>query len=439
MPNGPVEATDSGPRCAFCGLLNPSHGHLEIHDAGLCRDKPDKDRKYTRKLGLINHLKAHGMYEASALADRWRVWLRKRFCACGFCISIFSTNGDRLNHIDNHHYRHHEHIDDWDHNIVIRGLLLQPELLASWKKICPWDPDPRNAKLIWDPHVISSLQQRLELSEEPAYQLASDALRQSSAESSQDIPPMSLPLGSFLNQQTDSAEIMPAGRENYTLGPAPASYPAFNTHDTDGASLPFQARNPPWDVARCNTVDPAQMDAHPPQSLVEFPDSAMADSYHSSATAHSTWHQDGVTNYPFTVQPLPDSSEIKAATRPHYGNTRGQSDLAIPEISQGDSTQFTNSFDPSRIPQQTFDCTAEPEGNQPSGRPELSPSSRNYSTHSFSTVTTATGSAKAPSIVGNVKRRFSRMKRGIDVDDIMLHMQDDERSRSALPTDRRSK
>ncbi len=418
MPNGPVEITASGPCCAFCGFLDPSSGHLEIHDARLCADKPDKDRRYTRKLGLINHLKTHGMYEVSALADKWRVWLKKRYYGCGFCISVFTTNADRLNHIDSQHYRYSRTIDEWDPNKVIRGLLLQPSVLDFWQQVSPWNPDPRTADLIWEPHAIAALQQRLELSEEPAYQLANDALYQSSGN-------YSLPIGSVSNQQTKHGAIMSAGQQQYIIDPGLSSYPSSDTHDMDISSLPYQERNRLCGIRKSNTIDPIQMHTHPTQSMDACHALEITSGYGSSATTHSPWHQYEATNNPL-AQPSPDPANVEAAGGSHYRTALGSNGIEYPEFSQGDSSHFTNSFNPRNT-------------SQISGGPFALPSTNKSYNPSFSTVTTATGSAKPPSIVGHVKRRFSRYKMGIDVDDIMLHMQDDERSRSESRGLRRSK
>lgn len=434
MPKGPVENTNSGLHCAFCGLLNPSHEHLEIHKVRLCTDKPNKDRRYTRKLGLMNHLKTHDTFEASALADRWRVWLKKRFCACGFCVSIFSTNGDRLNHIDSQHYRHYQHIDDWDHNTVIKGLLLQPEVLASWKLICPWNPDPRHANLVWDSHAVAILQLRLELSEESAHKLATDAFYQSSVKFTQNTQAMALPFGSVPNQQTDKRERLSIEQQQpHTMEPHLPSYPSIGTQATP---LHPQARILPWTATKTDTIEPVQMRVHPPQSLDAFPGLEIINGYRPGATTQSPWHRDGVTNYPITVQPPPSSSNAEAAAVPYFGNALGHSDVTTPKVLHGDSSRFTNSFN---IPQQSLDYIKDPERSQISGRPGPLPTTHSCSNSSFSTVTTMTGLAKPPSIGAKVKRRISRLRRGIDVDDVMLHMHDDESSRSVGPSDRRSK
>ncbi len=418
MPKGPLETVDSVSCCAFCGFLNPTSEHLETHDAKLCADKPDKDRRYTRKLGLTNHLKTHGMYEVSALADKWKICLKKRYYGCGFCTSVFTTNADRLNHIDSQHYRYFKTINEWDPNKVIRGLLLQPSVLDFWRQVCPWNPDPRTADLIWDSHAIAALQQRLELSEEPAHQLANDALCQSSER-------YSLPIGSVSNQQTNSGAIMSAGRQQYISDPVLSSYPSFITHDTDISSSCYQARISPYDISKSDTIDLVQMHTRPTQSMDAFRALEVASDFEAAATTHSSWHQDGATDS-LVAPPSPDPSDIEAVGGSHSRTALGSKGLVYPEFSQCDSSHFTHSFNP-RNTQQI-----------PVGPLPLPFANKSYNP-SFSTVTTATGSAKPPSIVGHVKRRFSRLKMGIDVDDIMLHMQDDDRSRSESRGLRRSK
>lgn len=440
MPNGPMENTRLGLHCAFCGLLNPSPQHLEIHKARLCVDKPEKDRRYTRKLGLINHLKTHGVLEASTLADKWRVWLKKRFCACGFCVSIFSTNGDRLNHIDSHHYRHYQHIDGWDHNMVIKGLLLQPEVLASWKLICLWDPDPRHANLMWDSHTVAALQLRLELSEEPAHQLATDALDQSSVKFIQGIRAMALPYGSVPNQQTEKFDRLSVElQQPHTMGPHLPSYPPFDTQAKDAIPLHPQARILPWNATKAGETDPLQMRVHSPQSLPAVPGLTNTTDYPSDAMPMSSGQPNRLTNDPTGNRSWQYSSNMGAAGVLQCNNALGQYAPTSFGSWEGSSSGYIDSCDPIELKPPPVPYVTGFDEMGTSDRTALSSSTHFSPSTSFTTVTTITGLAKPPSIGAKVKRRISRLRRGIDVDDVMLHMYDDESSRSVWPSERRPK
>ena len=437
MPNGPREATGSGLHCAFCRLSNPSQSHLEKHNTRQCVHKSSNDRRYTRKFQLINHLKTHGMFEASALADRWRVSLKKNFYACGFCVCIFSTNGDRLNHIDSHHYRRFQHINDWDPNMVIRGLLLQPDILAFWREICPWDPDPRHANLTWGPHTVTALQVRLELSEEPAHQLATDVLCLSSVRSTRDIQAAALP--SVSKQQPDNYEGLSVEQQSHTTRTQLASYQSFDTQGTDQTSLHFQARNLPWNATETNVTNPVRVHVPTPQSLISFSDSETATDGLSHAMTLSPWQTNGPINNPMGNQSSQDSSNTRAAAVPHFKSALGQLAPTSLERWQCSSPDYAITSNSSDFSPPSVYCVAESGKSGKSGRPGPSPSTHGCPSTSFSTVTTMTGPAKPPSIGAKVKRRLSRIKMGIDVDDVMLHMQDDESSRSEWPANRRSR
>lgn len=172
MPHGPVNATEMGPKCAFCDTLFPDQAHINSHNAISCAGKP---RRYTRKVNLARHLETHGVLNGSALAEDWRVTPKKRFFSCGFCLSLFYTISDQLNHIDNH-FRHSEDITNWNFNKVVRGLLLQPGVDASWRTL---SAEYVSSGFSWDSSLHKDLQMRLELSEESAEALAVAAFNES--------------------------------------------------------------------------------------------------------------------------------------------------------------------------------------------------------------------------------------------------------------------
>ncbi len=180
MPYGPLEITDIGPICALCGSLNPSKSHMAIHSIGDCEDTSTKLRGVSRRGNLEKHLlRSHAVSDerTRGLANKWKRTLRKKHFACGFCVLIFSSIHDQLNHIDMDHFRNGQQILEWSATNVIRGLLLSPSVASWFQYILLSDPYAINRDLYWDWHMIEDLQRRLEIAEDAPESLAFDAYR----------------------------------------------------------------------------------------------------------------------------------------------------------------------------------------------------------------------------------------------------------------------
>ncbi|KAM0798449.1 hypothetical protein BDR22DRAFT_373614 [Usnea florida] len=179
MLKGPVVETENGPKCAFCNVLHPDREHLGTHNIHICMNKSPADRSYSRKELLTKHLKHHGIVEASTLADQWRYTANKKYFACGFCGSYHDSLVEQINHIDHMHYRLSEHINNWDSNKAIRGLLSQPGMRNCWQTLLATKPYLQESSLTWTPTLAKTLQSRLERSEETAEILFTAAIDQS--------------------------------------------------------------------------------------------------------------------------------------------------------------------------------------------------------------------------------------------------------------------
>ncbi|KAK3177913.1 hypothetical protein OEA41_000045 [Lepraria neglecta] len=172
MPFGPVEYENGSSYCTLCGIPNPNQRHLEGHKLGDCTQRP---RTFTRKSPLVDHLKSHGIKAGEILAERWRRPTEKKAFACGFCVELFLTMVDWLNHIDDAHYKNHEHIRDWDANKVIEGLLRQSGVNESWGHILTSNPYVARSGFSWDQSIVKDLQARLEMAVEDPDILATAA------------------------------------------------------------------------------------------------------------------------------------------------------------------------------------------------------------------------------------------------------------------------
>ena len=116
---------------------------------------------------MVNHLnKSHGtpVQEGRVLADQWRFTVEKQAWSCGFCGSFFLDFKDRLRHIDIEHFRKYESMRQWDFNMVVRGLLMQPKMKNAWKKrtasLSPW---VQSEDLIWTKDFARNMRLQLEI------------------------------------------------------------------------------------------------------------------------------------------------------------------------------------------------------------------------------------------------------------------------------------
>ena len=137
-----------------------------------------KDKKFTRKSNLVNHLQdSHNISEKpSALADQWKRTEPKKAYACGFCVKHSGTLQDQMNHIDNLHFKHSQDMTEWDHNNVILGLLSQPDVKVAWQKQLAANL-PSISECTWHYSVVADVQTMLEMRQDSPDALAAEALK----------------------------------------------------------------------------------------------------------------------------------------------------------------------------------------------------------------------------------------------------------------------
>ena len=153
--------------------------HDTVYPCILCldHDHVKKAKSYSRKTNLLGHLEASHEFsheEGSDLAETWKKTIPKQYFSCGFCISLFTSILDQLNHIDNEHFKKMQQIGEWDINKVIRGLLKQPDVAFVWQNV--FQSNSASQELTWVTSVAKDLQLRLELSNETARDLAESAI-----------------------------------------------------------------------------------------------------------------------------------------------------------------------------------------------------------------------------------------------------------------------
>ncbi|KAL6722094.1 hypothetical protein ACLMJK_001200 [Lecanora helva] len=385
MPTGPVEVSEKGHRCAFCGLSNPDRKHLDTHGIILCVDKPIKDRRFTRKFQLTKHLEVHGILNGDHLADSWQVRVKSKYYSCGFCVSLFTSNSDRLNHIDVCHFRHFQAIEEWDPNIVIRGLLLQPAVLHCWTMLSLYDV--RNAALTWEPSVIGNLRSRLEGSYEPPQQLAMDAYNQLSCTNTRPLP--------IVKSSVDTDH--QPGRSAYLSTQS-------ITMNTSPTELPLsQASSLSWDHLRTQAMDLDNNEIHPPQilatdSYIKSPDNDATTPY-SLQSENQTPEMPSLVDYTCTDATLA-SSDLHYPVMPDY---RQASTINSVESHSLASTHTSMYSQPMSVHDQPRMARDEDYTQQQS-------SAENHAL----TATTRHGHRKSPSFVSQLRthlgRRLSRVR-----------------------------
>ena len=147
--------------CTHCGIFDPSKEHSKIHGVDECNTQNKRREK------IVKHLKDYHMVSEKAvgesLADNWRRDQGKRFWACGFCVMLFHSFKDRLQHIGREHYDQGQKLEEWDANKVIRGLLLQPSVDGAWKSLVDAHCFHNASDLTWETYDLKDLQYKLEI------------------------------------------------------------------------------------------------------------------------------------------------------------------------------------------------------------------------------------------------------------------------------------
>ena len=99
---------------------------------------------------MVDHLMKHhhvvNAQQGQIIANQWKTDSDKQAWSCGFCVHLFSSLEDRLNHIAMEYRDNGRVYDEWSLTNVIKGLLLQPQVIAAWNN------------LIWSKHGSISIE-----------------------------------------------------------------------------------------------------------------------------------------------------------------------------------------------------------------------------------------------------------------------------------------
>jgi hypothetical protein len=126
--------------CAFCDTLFPTPSHWDEHEFHVCIEKPIKERSFSRKDYLWQHLRKFHSCTKPPVADldAWRGSGANVASRCGFCGSSLSTWTARAEHLADH-FKKGSRMDEWEGDWgldastmgVLRNAVLPPQRLTS--------------------------------------------------------------------------------------------------------------------------------------------------------------------------------------------------------------------------------------------------------------------------------------------------------------------
>ena len=167
---------------------------------------------------MVSHLKeAHRITENSRALAIAKESLRssgRKFWACGFCVTVFSSFSDRIKHLAKQHFEAGMMIDAWDTSKVIKGLLLQPIVDQAWEVEMGDQHGVPRPEMSWHASNTGRVQTQLEMGASSGYEGYS--LAKAAYEASQ--------IGSGISNQSDlmspfQSQHLPA--HNPMLNPMP--------------------------------------------------------------------------------------------------------------------------------------------------------------------------------------------------------------------------
>ena len=419
MPQGPVQASNVGPQCSLCGSFFPDQEHLDTHSVQQCIKKC---RTYTRKANLVKHLEeVHRIQDGSALAEAWRIAFKKRYFSCGFCIMLFDNINDQLNHIDIDHFRRLEDICNWDMTKVIKGLLLQSGVDIAWHEI---SANYAESGFSWDISRNRDLQLRLELAEENPDTLATAVFNNCTydwSHHSYDDTGLTIDY---------SARPVSAGTTTQPLAAA-----VRNPHSTYGftSTAISEPQQPTMPVVEGNYPDPSLSYLSLPQPIFEASSEPMLSGYQSSHVEE---------------RPLENSSNAESVTPAHAPvvSNRGitlTEDQRTGYGAWGHGPSHDMIINPETsgiadLPTEQSDSQSSGKGSAGNGGSERS--SQPTKASSSQKCTMNAWREKSPSIVSQLKKKFSSHKSkdhipepeipmDIDLDGLMSFMEEEEHTR----------
>ncbi|KAK3167665.1 hypothetical protein OEA41_010792 [Lepraria neglecta] len=221
-------------------------------------------RTFTRKVNLVKHLQeSHSIPNGLSLANQWKSTQSKKAYACGFCITSFNTLADQMNHIDTQHYRQSHDISQYDHNNVIKGLLLQSGVTNAWQHILTSN-SLSHSDCSWHTSIVADLQVRLEMREDSPEALAEEALVSTEYYYNRHAEDQSMTALDPMDQDMDAGQAWPAARPEPNISHGPLSSALNYTGNTAGPLEEAYPHELPRSAFE-NGIDDSSLDPSPAQ------------------------------------------------------------------------------------------------------------------------------------------------------------------------------
>ncbi len=162
--NETIETLKEGDVCRLCGLLRPDNVHMRKHNVEACLNAQQDQPKFKRRYRLISHLKdQHACIGSEKLAEKWWRPHIKQAWSCGFCVALFPSITERLQHIKLQHFDLGQTLHEWNPNNIIKGLLQQPMIKEAWLTRIDDKDEYTRQTLTWPLSDIPDLQRKLEM------------------------------------------------------------------------------------------------------------------------------------------------------------------------------------------------------------------------------------------------------------------------------------
>ena len=206
------------------------HEHKEEFKCNFC------DKVYHKKHRFIRHHQKAHCRGGCQHAETCRTELpKKRAWGCGFCLITLTDRSHRDEHIAGH-YEDGKKKSDWNHSLVIAGLLRQEYVVHAWLSLTHHKSS--DSSYTWTAETAAKLQAKLEIEgEQTGYDLAReayDALLQTNSASTEVNPrssslawtgfpvrsaslTSSAPLQSNMTDSTGTNAPLPQGQGQYPL------------------------------------------------------------------------------------------------------------------------------------------------------------------------------------------------------------------------------
>ncbi|CZR59749.1 uncharacterized protein PAC_09643 [Phialocephala subalpina] len=172
--------------CAFCDAVKKTRDEMtqhlmEEHKVFKCAVKKPM---FARKDKLKQHLQqVHALAESSVLWESWHQPARQKWAwGCGYCGACLFTWEGRMIHLADHYEKQPTSTPRWSRSLVVRGLLKQAKLEASFNVANAWrnltgDEPTSDREVHWPKESAISLKHRLEYHDGTPEQLAAEAFR----------------------------------------------------------------------------------------------------------------------------------------------------------------------------------------------------------------------------------------------------------------------